>query len=104
MIRLEVSRANLRKGISGQHFRNTYILNLIKRDSGVRNYKASWVQIKISLKRYYQYAENGKTPYHKAFSFSSNKRFYYDHLTNFASTMMSFIHILIRKERFNVSL
>ena len=33
MIRLEVSRANLRKGISGQHFRNTYILNLIKRDS-----------------------------------------------------------------------
>ena len=46
MIRLEVSRANLRKGISGQHFRNTYILNLIKRDSGVRNYKTSWVQIK----------------------------------------------------------
>ena len=30
MIRLEVARANLRKGISGQHFRNTYILNLIK--------------------------------------------------------------------------
>lgn len=31
MIRLEVARANLRKGISGQHFRNTYILNLIKK-------------------------------------------------------------------------
>lgn len=33
MIRLEVARANLRKGISGQHFRNTYILNLIKKET-----------------------------------------------------------------------
>ena len=104
MIRLEVSRANLRKGISGQHFRNTYILNLIKRNSGVRNYKASWLQIKDFTKTILS-IENRKTPYYKAFFyFSSNKRFYYDHLTNFASTMMSFVHILIRKERFNVSL
>ncbi len=30
MIRLEVKRANLRKGISAQHFRNTYILRRIQ--------------------------------------------------------------------------
>ena len=60
MIRLEVSRANLRKGISGQHFRNTYILNLIKRDSESEIIKLAGFKSKISLKRYYQYAEMEK--------------------------------------------
>ena len=84
MIRLEVARANLRKGISGQHFRNTYILNLIKETPESEIIKLAGFKSKISLKRYYQYAENRKTPYCKAFFyFSLNKRFYYDHLTNF---------------------
>lgn len=30
MIRLEIKRANLRKGISAQHFRNTFILKMIQ--------------------------------------------------------------------------
>ena len=61
MIRLEVSRANLRKGISGQHFRNTYILNLIKKETPESEIiKLAGFKSKISLKRYYQYAENRK--------------------------------------------
>ena len=60
MIRLEVSRANLRKGISGQHFRNTYILNLIKETPESEIIKLAGFKSKISLKRYYQYAENRK--------------------------------------------
>ncbi|PEA57008.1 integrase, partial [Bacillus thuringiensis] len=56
MIRLEVKRANLRKGISSQHFRNTYILKRIQGNStpkqimqqiGFKSY--------LSLKRYYDY-------------------------------------------------
>ncbi len=61
MIRLEVSRANLRKGISGQHFRNTYILNLIKKETPESEIiKLAGFKSKVSLKRYYQYAENRK--------------------------------------------
>lgn len=61
MIRLEVARANLRKGISGQHFRNTYILNLIKKETPESEIiKLAGFKSKISLKRYYQYAENRK--------------------------------------------
>lgn len=33
MIRLEVKRANLRKGISAQHFRNTFILRRIQNNN-----------------------------------------------------------------------
>lgn len=56
MIRLEVKRANLRKGISAQHFRNTYILRNIEGNNtpeqimqqiGFKSY--------LSLKRYYDY-------------------------------------------------
>ncbi|WP_434182334.1 tyrosine-type recombinase/integrase [Bacillus thuringiensis] len=56
MIRLEVKRANLRKGISAQHFRNTYILRCIQGDNapeqimqhiGFKSY--------LSLNRYYDY-------------------------------------------------
>ncbi|PRT15855.1 tyrosine-type recombinase/integrase [Bacillus wiedmannii] len=61
MIRLEVKRANLRKGISAQHFRNTYILRRIQGNSmpeqimqhiGFKSY--------LSLKRYYDYYKKTK--------------------------------------------
>ncbi|MCD4643701.1 integrase [Bacillus mycoides] len=56
MIRLEVKRANLRKGISAQHFRNTYILRRIQ-----ENYTPEQLiqqigfKSNLSLKRYYDY-------------------------------------------------
>ncbi|MFE5392743.1 tyrosine-type recombinase/integrase [Bacillus thuringiensis] len=61
MIRLEVKRANLRKGISAQHFRNTYILRNIEGNNtpeqimqciGFKSY--------LSLKRYYDYYKKTK--------------------------------------------
>ncbi|MEH7754994.1 phage integrase N-terminal SAM-like domain-containing protein [Bacillus toyonensis] len=56
MIRLEVKRANLRKGISAQHFRNTFILRSIQ---GNTPYEQVMQQIgfksNLSLKRYYDY-------------------------------------------------
>ncbi|PEW23537.1 integrase, partial [Bacillus thuringiensis] len=56
MIRLEVKRANLRKGISAQHFRNTYILRSIQ---GNNFHEQIMQQIgfksNLSLKRYYDY-------------------------------------------------
>lgn len=56
MIRLEVKRANLRKGISAQHFRNTYILRSIQ---GNNTPKQIMQQIgfksNLSLKRFYDY-------------------------------------------------
>ncbi|WP_459499982.1 tyrosine-type recombinase/integrase [Bacillus sp. C1] len=57
MIRLEVARANLRKGISSQHFRNTFILRLIEQHIPEQEImKRVGFKSKISLKRYYQYA------------------------------------------------
>ncbi|PEP31651.1 integrase [Bacillus wiedmannii] len=56
MIRLEVKRANLRKGISAQHFRNTYILRCIQENNAPKQimqhigFKSS-----LSLKRYFDY-------------------------------------------------
>lgn len=54
MIRLEVARANLRKGISAQHFRNTFILRLIQQNKSEEFIiKRAGFKAKISLKRYY---------------------------------------------------
>ncbi|CAH2464298.1 hypothetical protein IIQ_05295 [Bacillus cereus VD118] len=62
MIRLEVKRANPRKGISSQHFRNTFILRIIKQKNtpeqimqqiGFKSY--------LSLKRYYDYYKQSQT-------------------------------------------
>ncbi|PGX96338.1 tyrosine-type recombinase/integrase [Bacillus thuringiensis] len=56
MIRLEVKRANLRKGISAQHFRNTYILSSIQ---GINSPEQIMQQVgfksNLSLKRFYDY-------------------------------------------------
>ncbi|MEC2389815.1 integrase [Bacillus thuringiensis serovar malayensis] len=56
MIRLEVKRANLRKGISSQHFRNTYILKRIQ-ENGTPEQIMQQIGFKsnLSLKRYYDY-------------------------------------------------
>ncbi|KEK22068.1 tyrosine-type recombinase/integrase [Bacillus gaemokensis] len=57
MIRLEVARANLRKGISAQHLRNTFILRLIKYQiSEDEIIKKIGFKSKLSLKRYYDYS------------------------------------------------
>ncbi|KAB2397324.1 tyrosine-type recombinase/integrase [Bacillus cereus] len=56
MIRLEVKRANLRKGIAAQHFRNTYILKQIqKKNSPKKIMQQVGFKSNLSLKRYYDY-------------------------------------------------
>ncbi|MGE7874836.1 tyrosine-type recombinase/integrase [Bacillus paramycoides] len=56
MIRLEVARANLRKGISAQDLRNTFILRRIEHHvSEEEIIKQVGFKSKLSLKRYYDY-------------------------------------------------
>ncbi|WP_439741294.1 tyrosine-type recombinase/integrase [Bacillus pseudomycoides] len=58
MIRIEVKRANLRKGISAQHLRNTFILRLI--EHGILEeqiIKQIGFKSKLSLKRYYDFMD-----------------------------------------------
>ncbi|MBJ8023301.1 tyrosine-type recombinase/integrase [Bacillus cereus] len=56
MIRLEVERANLRKGISAQHLRNTFILRLIENDVlEEKIIKHVGFKSKLALNRYYDY-------------------------------------------------
>ncbi|PEI84651.1 tyrosine-type recombinase/integrase [Bacillus toyonensis] len=56
MIRLEVKRANLRKGISAQHFRNTYILRNIEGNNTPEQIMHQLgFKSNLSLKRYYDY-------------------------------------------------
>ncbi|MFB5589600.1 tyrosine-type recombinase/integrase [Bacillus cereus] len=56
MIRLEVERANLRKGISAQHLRNSFILRLIENEVLEGEIiKQVGFKSKLSLKRYYDY-------------------------------------------------
>ncbi|PEW23477.1 integrase, partial [Bacillus thuringiensis] len=56
MIRLEVKRANLRKGVSAQHFRNTYILRCVQGKNAPEHIMQQ-IGFKscLSLKRYYDY-------------------------------------------------
>ncbi len=61
MIRLEVARAGLRKGICAQHFRNTFILHLIQQQCSEEiMMQRAGLTSKISLKRYFEFAERGK--------------------------------------------
>lgn len=59
MLRLEVKRAGLRKGICSQHLRNTFILTKIN-EGMVTDELQQLVGLKasVSLKRYYEYASN----------------------------------------------
>ncbi|MEC2531443.1 site-specific integrase, partial [Bacillus cereus] len=58
MIRLEIKRANLRKGISAQHFRNTFILKMIQQQYTAEDIvKQVGFKTDVSLKRYYTYYE-----------------------------------------------
>ncbi|AAW31036.1 tyrosine-type recombinase/integrase [Bacillus thuringiensis] len=62
MIRLEVKRANLRKGISSQHFRNTYILRRIQGNSTPEQImQLIGFKSNLSLKRYYDYYKRTET-------------------------------------------
>lgn len=56
MIRLEVKRANLRKGISAQHFRNTFIFRMIQqKNTSEQIMQQIGFKSFLSLKRYYDY-------------------------------------------------
>lgn len=56
MIRLEVKRANLRKGISAQYFRNTFILRNIQGNTPPDQVMQQiGFKSDLSLKRYYDY-------------------------------------------------
>ncbi|PFE70767.1 integrase [Bacillus cereus] len=62
MIRLEVKRANLRKGISAQHFRNTFILSKIKQKNNPEQImRQIGFKSHLSLKRYYNYYKQSQT-------------------------------------------
>uniref|UniRef100_UPI003F491A37 tyrosine-type recombinase/integrase n=1 Tax=Bacillus multifaciens TaxID=3068506 RepID=UPI003F491A37 len=62
MIRLEVKRANLRKGISAQHFRNTFILRMIKqKNTPEQIMQQVGFKSHLSLKRYYDYYKKIQT-------------------------------------------
>ncbi|MCU5725121.1 phage integrase N-terminal SAM-like domain-containing protein [Bacillus toyonensis] len=62
MIRLEVKRANLRKGISAQHFRNTFILSKIKQKNNPEQIMQQiGFKSHLSLKRYYNYYKQSLT-------------------------------------------
>lgn len=57
MIRLEVARAQLRKGISAQHLRNTYILRCLERNMSTEEViKRTGFLSHLSVKRYVEYA------------------------------------------------
>lgn len=61
MIRPEVERANLRKGISAQHLLNTFILRLIENEvSKGQILNQLGFKSKISLKRYYNFIKRNK--------------------------------------------
>lgn len=62
MIRLEVKRANLRKGISSQHFRNTYILRRIQGNCTPEQImQLIGFKSNLSLKRYYDYYKQSES-------------------------------------------
>ncbi|MFV1457096.1 tyrosine-type recombinase/integrase [Bacillus mycoides] len=57
MIRLEVARAHLRKGISAQHLRNTFILRCLERNMSTEEIiKRTGFLSHLSVKRYVEYA------------------------------------------------
>lgn len=62
MLRLEVKRAELRKGLCSQHLRNTYILRKIQEGLLVEEIQhLVGLKTSVSLKRYYQFfRENSK--------------------------------------------
>lgn len=62
MIRLEVKRARLRKGISAQYLRNTYILNLIETTTDLEQLMYhTGLTSKLALKRYIDFYHNEKS-------------------------------------------
>lgn len=62
MIRLEVKRAGLRKGISAQYLRNTYILNLIETTNDLEQLMYhTGLTSKLALKRYLDFYYNWKS-------------------------------------------
>nr|CBW44215.1 recombinase [Bacillus cereus VPC1401] len=64
MIRLEVKRANLRKGISAQHFRNTFILRNIQGNTPPDQVMQQiGFKSNLSLKRYYNYYKSSTKKY-----------------------------------------
>ncbi|WP_261180162.1 site-specific integrase [Anaerobacillus sp. CMMVII] len=58
MLQKEIKRSGLRKGISAQHLRNTFILMEISKDKSISEIqKELGLKTEISLKKYFQYAK-----------------------------------------------
>ncbi|WP_347550302.1 phage integrase SAM-like domain-containing protein [Pseudalkalibacillus hwajinpoensis] len=58
MIRLEVQRAGLRKGISAQHMRRTCVIKAIKNDRSIDQLRTQFgMKSDLTLKRYFDYTE-----------------------------------------------
>lgn len=63
MLRLEVKRAGLRKGLCSQHLRNTFILRKIKEGLLVDDIQQLvGLKTSVSLKRYFQFFEENERP------------------------------------------
>ena len=59
MLRLEVERADLRKGICSQHLRNTFILRKVQENLPIEEImKVVGLKTAVTLKRYIQFAES----------------------------------------------
>ncbi|RXI97926.1 site-specific integrase [Anaerobacillus alkaliphilus] len=58
MIQKEIRRSGLRRGISAQHFRNTYILEAIRKGSSITEIQEKLgLKTDLSLKKYFHYAK-----------------------------------------------
>ncbi|PFH81750.1 integrase [Bacillus sp. AFS088145] len=63
MLRLEVKRAGLRKGLCSQHLRNTFILRKIKDGLLVEDIQQLvGLKTSVSLKRYFQFFQENERP------------------------------------------
>lgn len=63
MLRLEVKRAGLRKGLCSQHLRNTFILRKIKEGLLVEDIQhLVGLKTSVSLKRYFQFFQENECP------------------------------------------
>lgn len=58
MIRLEIQRAGIRKGVSAQHMRRTCVIKAIERDASVEHLRSTFgLKSELTLKRYFDYLE-----------------------------------------------
>lgn len=58
MIRLEVQRAGIRKGVSAQHLRRTCVIKAIEKEASIEELRSKFgLKSELTLKRYFDYLE-----------------------------------------------